>query len=176
LTLYKNDVKLDTVSGDARLKYLKPGATVPVLVSVGNHPGYTRAEIMDYEVIQSVRNIAGLFPEFNYLDAGMKVEIGESSFNGRRFKEKFYEVSGVIENDEYEKITPVLFVIYYGAKDEIVGVETANPPEIKKGEKVSFDVSAGETKLQGTPVRYEIIAVDPNVKGSSGPCLANKTC
>jgi hypothetical protein len=177
LTLYKDDVKLDTVSGDARLKYLKPGAVVPILVSVGNHPGYTRAEIMDYEVIQSVKNTAGLFPEFNYLDAGMKVEIGESSFNGRRFKEKFYEVSGTIQNDKYEKVTPLIFVIYYSAKDEIVGVETANPPEIKKGEKVGFDVSAGETEMQGIPVRYEIMAVDTNVKGSSGqPCLANKTC
>jgi hypothetical protein len=176
LTLYKDDVKLDTISGDARLKYLKPGATVPVWVSVGNHTDYTRAEIMEYEVIQSVKNTAELFPELNYLNAGMKVEMGDSSFNGRRFKEKFYEVSGTIQNDKYEKAHPVIFVIYYSAKDEIVGVETASPPEIKKGEKVSFDVSAGETELHGTPVRYEIMAVDPNVKGSSGPCLANKTC
>lgn len=175
LTLYRNDVKLDTISGNASLKYLKPGATVPVLVSVGKHTDYTRAEIMEYEVIQSVKNTVDLFPEFNYLDAGMKIEIGESSFNGRRFKEKFYEVSGTIENDRYEKANPILFVIYYNAKDEIVGVEKASPPEIKKGEKVSFDVSAGETQLQGTPVRYEIVAVDPNIKGS-GPCLANKTC
>lgn len=175
LTFYKNDVKLDTRSGNADLKYLKPGATVPVLVSVGIHTDYTRAEIMEYEVIQSVKNTEELFPEFNYLDAGMKVEIGDSSFNGRRFKEKFYEVSGTIENDRYEKSQPVLFVIYYGAKDEIVGVETANPPEIKKGEKAGFDVSAGATELHGVPVRYEIMAVDPNIKGG-GPCLANKTC
>jgi hypothetical protein len=175
LTLYKNDVKLDTISGDARLKYLKPGAVVPVLVSVGNHTDYTRAEIMDYEVIQSVKNTAELFPEFVYLDAGMKVKIGESSFNGRRFKEKFYEVSGIVENDKYEESKPVLYVIYYSAKGEIIGVETASPPEIKRGEKVGFDVSAGETELQGTPVRYEIMAVDPSIKGG-GPCLANKTC
>jgi hypothetical protein len=175
LTLYKNDVKLDTISGDADLKYLKPGATVPIWASVGNHTDYTRAEIMDYEIIQSVKNTAELFPEFNYLDARMKIEIGDSSFNGRRYKEKFYDVSGIVQNDKYERTTPVLFVIYYGARDEIVGVKKADPPEIKKGEKVSFDVSAGETELRGTPVRYEIMAVDPNIK-SGGPCLANKTC
>jgi hypothetical protein len=176
LTLYKNDVKLDTRSGDADLKYLKPGATVPVRVSIGEHTGYTRAEIVDYEVIQSAKNTDGLFPEFNYLDARMKIVMGDTSINGRRFKEKYYEVSGTIGNDKYEKVTPVLYVIYYGAKDEIVGVKTANPPEIKKGEKAGFDASAGTTELHGTPLRYEIMAVDPSVKGSSGPCLANKTC
>ena len=176
LTLYKNDVKLDTRSGDSDVKYLKPGATVPVRVSIGEHTGYTRAEIMDYEVIRSAKNTEGLFPEFNYLDARMKIVMGDTSINGRRFKEKYYEVSGVIENDKYEKVTPVLYVIYYDAKDEIVGVKTANPPEIKKGEKAGFDASAGTTELHGTPLRYEIMAVDSNVKGSSGPCLANKTC
>lgn len=175
LTLYRNDIKLDTISGNAPLKYLKPGVTVPVWASVGKHTDYTRAEVVDYEVIQSMPNSDGFFPEFKYVDAVMKVETGVSTFNGRPYREKFYEVAGTIENDRYEKAKPSLIVIFYNAKDEIIGAETASPPEIKKGEKVSFDVSASETQLYGTPVRYEIMAVDLSQKGA-GACLANKTC
>jgi hypothetical protein len=175
LALYKGDVKLDTISGDASLKYLKPGVTVPIWASVGRHTDYTRAEVLNYEVTRSISNTEKLFPEFNYLDASMKVETGISTFNGQPYKEKFYEVSGTVENDRYEKSAPVLFVIFYNAKNEIVGAETANPPEMKRGEKGSFDVSAGETQLYGTPVRYEIMAVDPNLR-NSWPCLVNKAC
>jgi len=176
LTLYKADVKLDIISGNASLKYLKPGVTVPVWASVGKHTNYTRAEVLDYEVIQSFPNVEGLFPEFKYHDAAMKVETGISTFNGQPYKEKFYEVSGVIENEKYEKSRPTLFVIYYNAKDEIVGAVTASPAEMKIGEKVSFDASASETGLYGAPVRYEIMAVDTDLKRGGVPCLANKTC
>lgn len=175
LNLYKNDVKLNTISGDAKLKYLKPGVTVPIWASVGKHTDYTRVEVLDYEVIRSVPNTEALFPQFKYLDAAMKVETGISTFNDQPYKERFYEVSGTVENDRYEKARPTLFVIFYNAKGEIVGAETANPPEMKRGEKVSFDASAGETQLYGTPVRYEILAVDTSQKGT-GSCLANQTC
>jgi hypothetical protein len=173
LTLYKGDVKLDTVSGDSKLKYLRPGVTVPVLVPVGKHTGYTRAEITDYEVIRSMPNNESFFPEFNYIGTAMKVETGISSFNGQPYKEKFYEVTGVIQNDRYTRAKPVLFVIFYNAKGEIVGAETASPAEMNKGDKVSFDASAGETQLSGTPVRFEVLAVDTSGKGN---CLANQTC
>lgn len=175
ITIYKNDVKMDTTSGNAKLKYLKPGVTVPVLVSVGNFEGYTRAEVLPYEVIQSIPNADGFFPQFKYIDVAMKVETGISTFNDQPYKEKFYEVSGTIENDRYDKAKPTLFVIFYNAKNEIVGAETANPAEMKRGEKSSFEASAGDTQLMGTPVRYEIMAVDTSMK-SSGPCAVNKIC
>lgn len=174
LNLYKGDVKLDTVYGDGVVKYLKPGAATPAWVPIYKNEDYTRAEVQENGVVRGLGKPDGLFLELKYIDAAMTVETGISSFNGQEYKEKFFDVSGTIENERYDKIKPVIYVIYYDSKSQIVGVESANPPEVKKGEKAKFDVSAGETQLFGVPVKYEIVAINPD--RSTGACMANMIC
>jgi hypothetical protein len=172
LMLYKDTAKLDSVFGDASLKYLKPGATAPVWIHLFKYEDYTSAVVMEKNP-RGMENSERLFPTLKFT-AAMKTDTGISSFNGEPYKEKFFDVAGTVENDQYDKVTPELYVIYYDAKSQIVGVRSGIPPELKRGEKAQFDISAGETQLFGVPVRYEILTVDPNYKRNT--CLANKVC
>ena len=172
LMLYKDNTKLDSVFGDAALKYLKPGATVPVWIHLFKYEDYTSAVVTERNP-RGMENSERLFPTLKFT-AAMKTDTGISSFNGEPYKEKFFDVTGTVENDRYDKVTPELFVIYYDAKSQIVGVRSGRPPDLARGEKAQFDIGAGETQLFGVPVRYEILAVDPNYKRNT--CLANKVC
>jgi hypothetical protein len=172
LMLYKGDTKLDSVFEDAPLKYLKPGATTPVWVKLLKYEDYTSAVVLEKNP-RGLENSERLFPNLKFA-AAMKISTGISSFNDQPYKEKFFDVVGTVENEQYEKVTPELYVIYYDAKSQIIGVRSGNPPDLKRGEKAQFDISAGETQLFGVPVRYEIVAVDPNYKRNT--CLANKIC
>lgn len=172
LMLYKGDTKLDSVFGDASLKYLKPGASIPVWIHLFKYEDYTSAVVMEKNP-RGMENSERLFPTLKFT-AAMKTETGISSFNDQPYKEKFYGIGGTVENEQYDKVTPELYVIYYDAKSQIVGVDSGRPPDLKRGEKAQFDISAGETQLFGVPVRYEILAVDPNYKRNT--CAANKVC
>ncbi len=161
LTLYKNDVKIDTVHGNSDLDYLKPQQTVPVWINLFNKPNYTYAKVNESSMIRAADKAPDkLFPQLKYVDAEMTTEIGTSSFNGQLYKEKFYDVKGVVINDFYENSKPQLYVIYYDADGEIIGISSTYPPAMKKGEKAEFKVSMGEKSLFGVPKRFEIIAVD----------------
>lgn len=172
LMLYKGDTKLDSVFGDAALKYLKPGASTPVWIKLHKYEDYTSAVVMEKNP-HGMENSERLFPTLKFT-AAMKVTTGISSYNDEPYKEKFFDVSGTVENEQYDKVTPELFVIYYDAKSQVVGVDSGRPPDLKRGEKAQFEIGAGETQLFGVPVRYEILAVDPNYKRNT--CAANKVC
>jgi hypothetical protein len=172
LMLYKDKTKLDSVFGDAPLKYLKPGATVPVWIHLFKYEDYTSAVVTERNP-RGIENSERLFPTLKFT-AAMKNTTGISSFNDEPYKEKFFDISGTVENELYDKVTPELYVIYYDSKSQIVGVRSVRPPDLKRGEKAQFDISAGETQLFGVPVRYEILAVDPNYKRNT--CLANNVC
>lgn len=172
LMLYKDTAKLDSVFGDAALKYLKPGASTPVWIHLFKYEDYTSAVVMEKNP-RGMENSERLFPTLKFT-AAMKITSGISSYNDQPYKEKFFDISGTVENEQYDKVTPELYVIYYDAKSQIVGVDSGRPPDLKKGEKAQFEIGAGETQLFGVPVRYEILAVDPNYKRNT--CLANKVC
>ena len=172
LMLYKDKTKLDSVFGDAALKYLKPGATTPVWIHLFKYEDYTSAVVTERNP-RGTENSERMFPTLKFT-AAMKTDTGISSFNGEPYKEKFFDVSGTVENEQYDKVTPELYVIYYDAKSQIVGVRSGRPPDLARGEKAQFDISAGETQLFGVPVRYEILTVDPNYKRNT--CAANKVC
>lgn len=163
VTLYKNDVKLGTAMGIAELKFLKPRETTPIWVDLGDYANYTRAEAHESMMLSPLPvGNATLFPDLKFIDAKMTTDFGNSSYNGRIYREKFYTVTGTVQNELYEKVSPQLYVIFYDSKSEVVGVESGSSPELNKGEKGNFEVSAGETQLFGVPARYEIVAVDPN--------------
>jgi hypothetical protein len=172
LMLYKDNTKLDSVFGDAALKYLKPGATTPVWIHLFKYEDYTSAVVMEKNP-RGMENSERMFPTLKFT-AAMKITTGISSFNDQPYKEKFFDISGTVENEQYDKVTPELYVIYYDSKSQIVGVDSGRPPDLTRGEKAQFDISAGETQLFGVPVRYEILTVDPNYKRNT--CLANKVC
>jgi hypothetical protein len=173
LMLYKGDTKLDSVFGDAALKYLKPGATTPVWVKLYNYEDYTSAVVLEKNP-RGMENSDRLFPNLKFSGVAMKITTGNSSYNDQIYKEKFFDVGGTVENELYDKVAPELYVIYYDSKSQVIGVQSDIPPELKRGEKAQFDIGAGETQLFGVPVRYEILAVDPNYKRNE--CLANKVC
>lgn len=173
LVLYKDDIKLDTVYGDAGLKYLKPGVTTPIWVRLRDQD-YTSAVFQENRSLRGIDNPERIFPELKFSDTAMKIETGTSSMNGQPYKEKFFTVSGVIQNELHDKVSPELFVTYFDSKNQVVGVRSGKPAELTKGEKTRFEVTAGETQLFGVPVRFEILTVDPTLK--TGPCLANKIC
>jgi hypothetical protein len=172
LMLYKGTTKLDSVFGDAALKYLKPGAATPVWVKLLKYEDYTSAVVMEKNP-HGMENDERLFPTLKFT-AAMKITTGISSYNDQPYKEKFFDVSGTVENEQYDKVTPELYLIYYDSKSQIVGVDSGRPPDLTRGEKAQFEMSAGETQLFGVPVRYEILAVDPNYKRNT--CAANKVC
>lgn len=174
LILYKNDIKLEPVYGTAGLKYLKPGETTPVWVELHGNEDYTSAVVEEKKHLQNIENYQKIFPELKFSDVAMKTEVGNSSFNDQIYREKFFTISGTLQNEQYNKVAPQLFAVYYNSKSEVVGVISESPPELMRGEKTRFEISAGETQLFGVPTRFEIIAVDPYQK--SGPCPANKTC
>ena len=110
LTLYKDDIKLNTVYGKSDLDYLKPQQTVPVWINLYDKGNYTYAEVNESSMIQATdKPLDQLFPQLKYVDTEMTTEIGTSSYNGQLFKEKFYNVAGTVINDFYENSSPQLY-------------------------------------------------------------------
>ena len=166
LTLYKNDVKIGTTGEDSQLKYLKPGQSVPIWISLSEkEESYTAArpdQDADYKAYGG--DAERLFPNLIYSDAKLTSEEGSILINFRSFKETYYEVKGTVENRDYDLVNADLFVLFYDADSEIVGITSTSPPELKRGEKAVFEASISRRSLFGVPVRFELIAVDDSRK------------
>lgn len=161
LDLYNNDVKTGTLSEKAKLEYLKPQQTVPVWISLSGEKKFTTARYDNDDSIEvSDKEFSELFPNLIYTNAKLSVEFGTSSYNFRSYQDKIFSVSGVVENQIYDTISPELFILYYDNQDEIVGISSTYPSTMKKGEKSSFEASISKTNSFGTPVRFEVIAVN----------------
>jgi hypothetical protein len=162
LTLYKNDIKIGDVSEDSELKYLKPNQSVPVWIELDDKSAkYTSARI-DETVKQDVakKDANLLFPTLVYTDAKMTNEKRTSLLNFKPYTEIFYIVKGTVENHQSEKVRPQIFILYYDAEDQIVGIASTYPPELEGNEKAEFSAMSGETNMFGVPIRFELIAVD----------------
>lgn len=161
LDLYENDVKAGSLYGRSEMKFLKPQQTVPVWIDLFADKKFTSARYDETKTQRvSDKTSEKLFPELIYSDAKMEIESGNSSYNGRIYKDKIYAVSGIVENQSLDSISPQLFVIYYDEKDEIVGITSTYPSAMKRGEKSKFEASIGLTGTFGKPTRFEIIAVN----------------
>ena len=163
LDLYNNDLKTGSLSGSSALKYLEPQQTIPVWVSLFGAEKFTSARYTEQTDLRvSSKKSAELFPNLIFTNANLTIEYGTSSYNARLYKDKLFVVKGVVENQIFDKISPQLFVLYYDDKNEIVGINSTYPSDMKKGEKSSFESSIGKTSSFGEPVRFEIIAVNNN--------------
>lgn len=162
LMLYKNDLKIGSVSAEPDLKYLKPNQTIPVWVSLfAKNKEYTAARIdEDAKYTVAPKEASLLYPNVVYTNAALSSEVGTSLFNFQPYKETFYSVKGTIENREYDLLKTKIYVIFYNDKSEVVGITNTNPPDLKRNEKAEFEASMGDKKLFGVPARFELIAID----------------
>lgn len=161
LMLYKNDLKVGEVSEESKLDYVKPGQTVPVWIRISERDNFTAARVSeDLKFNTTEKDLNLLYPSLVFTETKMTSEKLTSLFNFRPFKETFYEVKGTVENREYELVKPKIYVIFYDAKSEIVGITSTTPPDLKKNEKAEFEASMGDKSLFGVPVRFELIAID----------------
>jgi hypothetical protein len=158
LTLYKNDVKIGSVYGDSELEFLRPNQTIPMWINISGKE-YTSAKVEENNLKVAEKSEAELFPNFIYTDTKMTNKTYTSLYNFKSYPEVFYEVKGIITNNDYEKISPKLFVFFYDDKKQIVGISSTRPPELKKGEKAEFEVGVGETQIFGKPKDFEVFAV-----------------
>lgn len=161
LDLYENDVKVGNLYGRSEMGFLKPQQKVPVWISLFASKKFTTAKYDESGLLRtSDKAVEKLFPVLIYKDAKIEIETGNSSYNGRIYKDKLYVVSGIIENQSYENISPELFIIYYDDKDEIVGIASTHPSAMKLGEKSKFSASIGKINTFGNATKFEIIAVN----------------
>ena len=164
LTLYKNDVKIGDASGDSDLEYLKPEQTIPIWIDLSEKENkFTSAKVdetVKYEIAK--KDAAILFPSLVYTDTKLTNDLRTSLLNFKPYKEMFYTVAGTVENRQSEKTDAKIYVIFRDKQGEIIGIDSTNPPELKKNEKAEFTASVGGMNLFGIPADYELIAVDDN--------------
>lgn len=162
LMLYKNDLKIGDTSGGSKLKYLKPGQSIPIWLDLSSkEESYTAArpvENAEYSIFD--KDLKTLYPSLVYTEAKMTSKALTSLLNFRPYKEIFYEITGTVENREYDVVNADIYAIFYDANSEIVGITSTSPPELKRNEKAAFEASMGEKSLFGVPVRFELIAID----------------
>lgn len=163
VTLYDKDVKLSTLRGESKLKYLKPGQTVPVWVDLffGSDKFTEAKTATSTDAKFAAKTEEQLFPQLTVTDTKMVVTRENSMFNNYTYSENWYTVSGVIENTNYDKISPSVTVIFYDENSNIVGIDERTVGEVKRGEKQKFSVGAGETSsLFGKVKKFEIMVTD----------------
>ncbi len=159
LMFYQDDVKIKEGWGGSKLKYLKPGQSVPVWVNLYGVDKYTSVKVKEPINSSPVSKSAEqLFPSLIFTETEMKGETGYMSRNFQQYKVIFYKVRGIIENQNYEKMSASVFVIFFDEKSEIIGIEETRV-NLQKGEKVKFEVQEVETDLFGKPKSFEIITV-----------------
>lgn len=159
LSFYKGDVKIRDSGADIRLKLLKPNQTIPIWVNLYGTDGYTSVKVKEPNYARAVtKPIAQIFPQLEFSQTEMKAEAGYMSVNFRQYKTTYHKVSGIVENPKDEKISPEIFVLYYDANGEIVGISSTSVT-LEKGEKTKFEVSKVEADMFGKPKTFEIIAI-----------------
>lgn len=159
LMLYKNDIKVGTVSGSSTLEFLRPDQTIPIWVDISSKE-YTRAEAEESQLFDiSEKDEKELYPTVTITDAKMSNQTLTSLYNFKPYPEIFYKVSGVVTNSDYDEIGVKLYVLYLDENKQIVGINSTSPPVLKRGEKAEFKAEIGETSLYGKPKSFEVFAV-----------------
>jgi hypothetical protein len=160
INLYKGDIKTKTLFGRTDLKYLKPGQTIPIWVDLLGAGDYTEAKA-EQGITSRVtdKTESNLYPNLTYSDTKMTSKKATSLYNFKPYTETFYTVSGVVINNDFDKISPRIFVFFYNDNKDIVGISSTSVNNLKKGEKGAFEVELGETQLFGTPKTFEIFSL-----------------
>ncbi|MBX7172334.1 MAG: FxLYD domain-containing protein [Pyrinomonadaceae bacterium] len=160
LSFYKGDVKIRDGAELPELRILKPNQTIPVWINLYGTDGYTSVKVKEPISTNPVRKPeAELFPQLEFSQTEMKAESGYMSVNFRQYKTTYYKVSGIVENPKDEKISPKIFVLFYDANSEIVGISSTSSVNLEKGEKARFEVQEVEAEMFGKPKTFEIIAI-----------------
>ncbi len=159
LSFYKGDVKIRDSGADLTLKILKPNQTIPIWVNLYGTDGYTSVKVKEQIFARPItKPIEQIFPQLEFSQTKMKVEAGYMSVNFRQYKTNYHKVSGIVENSKDEKISPQIFVLYYDANGEIIGISSTSVT-LEKGEKTKFEVSKVVADMFGKPKTFEIIAI-----------------
>ncbi len=149
LAFYKDDVVIKENSALVRLKYLKPQQSVPVWVGLYGTENYTSVKLKEpvssFPIYKSTQN---LFLDLNFTETEMKLAYSTS-----------YKVEGIVENQNYETISPEFYIIFYDEKGEIVGIEKKYVSNLGKNVKTKFDATISIRDLFGKPKTFEIIPV-----------------
>ncbi len=158
LTFYENDVKVDYRSENSKIEYIRPNETFPIWIPITGVKKYNRilAEQAGFQQL-AIEGTDVLYPELKITDAKMKVENLSSMYNFQRYAEKFYKVTGVVENTTSAEVSSKIYIVYYDTESQIVGYASDNVGKLKPGDKAQFDASSGHTELHGTPEKFEII-------------------
>jgi hypothetical protein len=160
LNFYQGDVKIKDAGEFPKLRILKPKQTIPVWINLYGTGNYTSVKVKEPISTSPIRKpIEQLFPQLEFSQTEMKAESGYMSVNFRQYKTTYYKVSGIVENPKDEKISPQIFVLYYDANGEIVGISSTSVSNLVKGEKTKFEVSEVEADMFGKPKTFEIIAI-----------------
>lgn len=159
LTFYEGDVKVDFRSESSKLEYLRPRETIPVWIRINGVKKYDKvvAERSSSSSVLMMETTDVIYPVLNITDQAMKVETLTSSYNFQRYNEKFYNVTGIVENTNSYEVSPKVNVIYYDANSEIVGYSADTVGKLLPGEKAKFEATSGHTQLHGTPVKFELV-------------------
>lgn len=160
VNLYKDDVKLNSAFGRTDLSYLKPQQTIPIWVDLPSNSEYTRVTAeQGFTSRTTDKTESQLYPNLTYTDTKMTSKKATSLYNFKPYTETFYTVSGVVENDDFDKISPKVYVFFYDENKNIVGIGYDGVSDLKKGEKGKFEIEKGETQLFGTPKTFEVFSI-----------------
>ena len=147
LMFYKDDVKLTENAEFAKIRFLKPQQSIPVWIGLYKTENYTSVKVKDSIATFPVsKPEAQLFPTLTYSETKMERASYQTTY-----------VRGIVENQDYEKLSAKLHIIFYDAKSEIIGFAETSV-SLQKGEKAKFEARISDRDLFGTPKTFEIIA------------------
>lgn len=148
LQFYENDVKIGDGSAFVKLKYLKPGQSVPAWVSTNSANSYTSVKVKEPIGSFPIRGGGELFPELTITET--KMQPVSTSF----------KVEGIVENTKYENVSPELYVLFYNENSEIIGIEETKVRDLPRAGKAKFEVTISDHNLFGKPKSFEVIATN----------------
>ncbi len=149
LQFYKDDVVIKENAAFIKLKYLKPQQSVPVWVGLYGTENYTSVKVKDSGAnYQIYKPASQLLLDLNFTETKMMIAYSTS-----------YKVEGIVENQNYDTISPELYVIFYDEKSEIIGIETKRLNNLEKNVKTKFEATISDRDLFGKPKTFEIITV-----------------
>lgn len=162
LNFYKNDLKVSENSGFSEMDYLKPEQTIPIWVWLSESELKSTVVRVDEsdKPRAAEKDAATLYPTLVYSNAKMTGSKETALLNYRPILETYYTVAGTVENRLYDKIEPLIYVLFYDRDGDVIGIVSTRPPSLRKNEKSEFTASIGTMGLFGTPERFELIAVN----------------